>query len=319
MSPENPFCPDCWTPIAGDACGRCARRFLVRDGVLDRIGPDAREERAADVEAFYSVSPFPGYAPGDDAATLIDRSRRSPFLRALDDSIPPDARVLDAGCGTAQTAAFLALSASGRTVVGIDGCRVSLAHADEFRRRSGARNLQLCRADLFDLPVSPGRYEVVVSRGVVHHTPDPARAIECVASCVAPDGYLLLGFYETRGRAFHCARRALGRIVGRPIALLDPILRRRDLDDEKKRIWIDDQYRHPLEHILPLPWVQRTLKRLGFRWVRPVPPLSARTHLFDPTPEPGPFGRGLLRAGWLARGCVDPDAGLVLVVARRHS
>ena len=36
---------------------------------------------------------------------------------------------------------------------------------------------------------------------------------------------------------------------------LDPVLRRRDLDEEKKRTWIEDQYRHPLEHILAFPSV----------------------------------------------------------------
>ena len=40
------------------------------------------------VEAFYERRPFPGYAAGDDAHTLLDRSRASPFLVALDAAIP---------------------------------------------------------------------------------------------------------------------------------------------------------------------------------------------------------------------------------------
>ena len=38
---------------------------------------------AQEVEAFYDVRPFPGYAPGDTAGSLLDRSRRSAFLDAL--------------------------------------------------------------------------------------------------------------------------------------------------------------------------------------------------------------------------------------------
>ena len=173
------------------------------------------------------------------------------------------------------------------------------------------------RGDLFDLPVEARSFQVVHSRGVVHHTPDPDLAIEQVADCVAPGGFLILGWYETQGRAFHCARRRLGKWLGRPVRLLDPVLRRRDLDEEKKRIWIEDQYLHPLEHILGLPRVQRVLTRLGFSWVRSIPPVAAGSSLFDPTVEPSKAGIAQLRLSWMLRGLTDPDAGLVCLVTRR--
>ena len=105
--------------------------------------------------------------------------------------------------------------------------------------------------------------------------------------------------------------------VGVINALLDPILRRRDLDPEKQRIWIEDQYWHPLEHILPLPRVVRVLDSLGFEWVRTVPPTASGASMFDGTPRPGPIAMALLRLGWMLRGLRDPDAGLVCYVARR--
>jgi len=320
MPPDAPFCPRCFAAVsAGGACGGCGLEFARVGGVLDLIDRDAREARAAEVERFYSKSPFPGYAPDDTGPGLIDRCRAAPFLDALDRSIGPEERVLDCGCGTAQLASFLALAAPRRQVVGIDGCRESLVHADGFRSRAGIANLQLVRADLFDLPVEPESFRYVISRGVVHHTPDPDRAIAEVARRVAPGGYLVLGFYETRARLFHCARRALGKLVGRPIALLDPILRRRDLDPEKKRIWIDDQYHHPLEHILALPHVLAVLRELGFGWLRTIPPACDGETAFAATPEPGALGLAALRLGWALRGTTDPDAGLVAVVAQRQS
>lgn len=290
---------------------------MRRGGVLDGLAQHERETRAAEVEAFYSRSPFPGYASGETGASLLDRSRRSPFLVALDRAIAPDARVLDCGCGTAQLAAFLALSGPERTVVGVDGCRASLEHADQFRERARLLNLQLVRGDLFDLPIADETFECVISRGVVHHTPDPDRAIACVARTVAPGGVLLLGFYETMARAFHCTRRGIARIAGREFAALDPVLRRRDLEDEKKRIWIDDQYHHPLEKILPLPHVIGRLAELGFTYVRTVPPAPAGSEVFDAEPAPGGTGLFLRRLGWMVQGLNDPDAGLVFVVARR--
>ncbi len=313
-----PFCPRCFASLQGSPCPTCGLGFVQRGALLDVLGEKERERAAGDVEAFYTQSPFPGYAPGDDGALLIDRCRSAPFLVALDAALPLDARVLDVGCGTGQVPAFLALSGPDRRIVGVDGCRASLTLAEEFRSRARLENLQLVRADLFDLPIEAGSFPFVSSRGVVHHTPDPRRAVECVARCVAPGGTRLLGFYETRARAFHVARRALSRLLGSPSRALDPVLARRDLDEEKKRIWIEDQYRHPLEHILPLPSVIGWLRALGFRWVRSVPPAPAGESLFEAGAPPGPLELALLRFGWLLAGVRDPDAGLVCVVARRQ-
>jgi SAM-dependent methyltransferase len=315
------ICPRCLSSLGPEerACASCGLAFDRLGGILDVIGAKEREKGAARVEEFYTANPFPGYAPGDDGPTLIDRSRRSRFLTALDQAIPADALVADCGCGTGQLAAFLALSAPRRRVIGVDGCRESLSCADGFRDKARIENLQLVRGDLFDLPLGTRSFQVVISRGVVHHTPDPDRAIACVAERVAPGGILLLGFYETMGRALHCARRGLGKLAGRQIRFLDPVLRRSDLDEDKKRIWIADQYLHPLERILPLPHVVRVLERLGFRWVRSVPPATEGSILFEPTSEPSASGMFFLRLGWMLRGLGDPDAGLVFVVARRQA
>ena len=298
-------------------CARCSLAFERVGGILDTLGATPRTPEAAAVEAFYDVRPFPGYDAGDDGPTVIDRSRRSPFLVALDAAIASDATVVDCGCGTGQLAAFLALGGTRRRVIGIDMCLASLRCADQFRRRARIVNLQLMRADLLDLPLEERSYGVVLSRGVVHHTSAPERAIESVARLVAPGGTLLLGFYETAARLAHRARRVLGKALGRPLHVLDPVLRRRDLGEEKKRTWIADQYQHPLEHCLPLPHVVAVLERLGFRWVRTVPPACDRGDLFHALPKPSAAALRALRTRWLLRGANDQDAGLVFIVARR--
>jgi SAM-dependent methyltransferase len=312
-------CPRCFGELDAvqRACARCGLEFERVGGILDTIGVRERETRARDVESFYTANPFPGYAPGDDGPTLIDRSRRAPFLVSLDAAIAPEATVVDCGCGTGQLASFLALSGPRRRVIAVDGCRESLLNADWFRGQARIANLQLVRGDLFDLPLERGKFEVVISRGVVHHTPDPDRAIDCVAQLVAPGGILLLGFYETMGRFLHCSRRALGRVLGRQVRFLDPVLRRRDLDEDKKRIWIADQYLHPLEHILPMPHVVELLEARGFRWVRSVPPAVPGAGMFDSTPKPGAASMFAMRLGWMLRGLGDQDAGLVFVIAEK--
>lgn len=318
------------------ACPRCARALDAREDdtlACPSCGPLARRDgsiadflhesmpggRAGGVRAFYERNPFPGYAPGDDAAQIVDRGRRSPFLAALDASLAPDATVLDLGCGTAQVAAFLALSARGRTVVALDGCRASLRAADRFRTRERVDGLALVRADLFQPPLARGSFQLVLCRGVVHHTEDPCGAIRAVAARVAPGGHLVLGFYEPCARGLHVARQVLYKLGGRrAVAPFDPILRRHDLDPEKKRIWIEDQYRHPLEALLGCGRVTRFLEREGFAWVRSVPPAcEPGQDLLDPTPRPGRVAELVRGLAWLARGLGDEDAGLVCVVMRR--
>jgi SAM-dependent methyltransferase len=319
-----PHCRQVFDPAV--PCPDCGARVGRFGGVYDFLAESERDDASRAVEAFYDLRPFPGYAPGDDAATLIDRCRASPFLLELDRAIPPDARVLDCGCGTAQIPAFLALSSPHRRVIGVDACRASLRAADAFRARIGIPNLTLLRGDLFRLPLPAQGFDYVISRGVVHHTPDAHQAIRAVADRVAVDGYLVLGWYESMARLFHRLRQGLHLVRGRPVAVLDPVLRRRDLDPEKKRTWIEDQYLHPVEHLLPLPAVARTLERLGFEWVRSVPPepgeaerASGARGLF--TPEPRPSAAALLarRARWLLAGANDPDAGLVCLLVRRQA
>ncbi len=285
--------------------------------MLDFIAQEQRESAAARVEEFYRRHPFPGYQDSDDAAALIDRCRRAPFLAQLDASIAPDARVLDCGCGTGQLSAFLALAGPRREVVGLDGCTASLAEAERFRQRERVENWTLARGDLFALPLRERSFDVVVCRGVVHHTPDPERATLEVARRVAVGGLLLLGFYESVARIPHRLRRGLGRVLGRPLALLDPVLRRRDLDAHKKETWIADQYLHPLERMLGFPRMLELLEAQGFEWVRSVPPAESGA-LFERTARPSSARLGLRRLEWALRCMSDEDAGLVCLVVRRR-
>jgi SAM-dependent methyltransferase len=313
-------CPGCGAGfVPAEPCKKCGLRVRRHGSIYDVLADTVFTERALDVNRFYERRPFPGYGPGDGAHSLLDRSRASPFLVALDRAVPPGAAVLDCGSGTSQVAAFLALSASQRTVVAADGCRASLSAADAFRARAEIENLYLVRTDLFRLPLARRAFDVVICRGVVHHTPRPYDAIRAVSEHVKDGGYLLLGFYESAGRFVHRTRRSLGKLVGREIAWLDPVLRRRDLDDEKKLTWIEDQYRHPLERSMALPEVVAAIESNGFDWIRSVPPAPGEHELFTPTPRLNAFTSFARRSGWAASGFSDEDAGLVLVVARARA
>lgn len=298
-------------------CDGSAVRCSVDEGIFDLLAPrvDRIDPAAARVFEFYDQAPFPGYAPEETAATLVSRCRGAPFLDALDRAVGTDAVVLDAGCGTGQLAAMLALTGRNRTVIGLDGCRTSLREAARFRARTGIPNLHLVRADLLALPLRREKFDVVISRGVVHHTIDPWRAIDGLIDRVKPGGVLALGFYESVARFPHAVRRALFSRYPSALRRLDPLLRTARLSAEKERIWIADQYRHPLERLLPAPAVLRAIERRGLTWIRNVPPLEAGEGVFDRTPRPRSWIATRLQ--WLLRGFTDPDCGVVFLVLRR--
>lgn len=228
-------CPGCMGALGPDAdCPACDLVPAKAEGLIDFLGDGRRPVPHPEVNRFYEARPFPGYGSGDDASTLIDRCRASPFLAGLDAAIPNDATVLDAGCGTGQLAAFLALSGARRTVVGADACRGALDLAREFKARASIDNLNLLRGDLRSLPLAEEAFDVVNCRGVVHHNADWKGATRQVARHVAPGGYLVLGFYESIAPMPHRMRRGFGKAFQAPVRMLDPILRRGDIEEEKK-------------------------------------------------------------------------------------
>lgn len=92
--------------------------------------------------------------------------------------------VLDLGCGDgAYTLEFAALGV--RQVVGIDPASVAI---DAARSRSQAHNVdnvvKFEVGNIYELDeyLLPGRFDCIVIRGVLHHLPDPARALAGLAA-----------------------------------------------------------------------------------------------------------------------------------------
>jgi len=50
--------------------------------------------------------------------------------------------------------------------------------------------------DLLSIPLMPAQFDLVICRGVVHHTSDPSRAFRCAADQVRPHGILYAYIYE---------------------------------------------------------------------------------------------------------------------------
>src|SRR4029077_11004470 len=175
-----------------DGLDPAARRLwaLVREqvGSTPAAGQDQRPlqgvlaERRTKSQEFFSSS-----------AGQWDRLRDDLFgdrfhLAALAAFAEPDWTVGDLGCGTGQVSSALAPFV-GR-VVAVDASAAMLQAAK--KRLHGLDNVDLRRGELESLPIDDGRLDAATLMLVLHHVPDPGRALAEVARVLTPGGRLLI-------------------------------------------------------------------------------------------------------------------------------
>lgn len=122
-----------------------------------------------------------------------DRVREDLFgdrfhLAALAALASPDAVFGDLGCGTGQVSAALAPFVA--RVVGVDSSAAMLQAAR--RRLHGLTNVDLRRGDIEALPIDDARLDAATLMLVLHHLPEPARALADVARVLKPGGRVVL-------------------------------------------------------------------------------------------------------------------------------
>jgi len=297
------------------------RTYAVRAGIPDLSAPveAAPRDVTAAVKAFYEATPFPNYETGDTRDTLLAKARRSYFLRALDEQLPPDAVVLEAGCGTGQLTNFLALDPR-RRVFGGDLCRNSLRLAEDFRRRQGIDNAAFLQMNLFRPPFRPGSVDVLISNGVLHHTADARGGFEALLRVVKPGGLVLLGLYNRYARLPTLGRRWVFKRSG-ALHFLDRRLAGGRLDEAQRQAWFRDQYQHPHETRHSMDEVLRWFDDAGVAFLSSIPPADGRAftaaaRLFDLQPRGSGVRRLAVQLGMLARG--GADGGLFIMIGRKQ-
>ena len=193
-------CPACNGPLSlrqgasGDvlSCTACGKQFPVSPSLVS-FTSDLREQTAtASTFGFEWKAFWKGFFDKGDVFGLNFDDTARYFLSStgLNREDLPGLKILDAGTGSGRIPMSLRGSNSQVYAVDIhDGLHLV---ADRFKESNGAC---FFRADLFSLPFKDGFFDVAWSSGVIHHTPNPARAFASIARKVKPGGRIFVSVY----------------------------------------------------------------------------------------------------------------------------
>lgn len=101
--------------------------------------------------------------------------------------ITPGAVVVDVGTGTGFLAE--AVLDAGARVIGVDASEGML---DQVRRRLSGRAFEARAGDVEALPLADGEADAVLANMVLHHAPDPPRAIGEMTRVLKPGGTVVI-------------------------------------------------------------------------------------------------------------------------------
>ena len=102
--------------------------------------------------------------------------------------IDPTVTVGDLGCGTGQVSELIAPHVA--KVVAVDGSNDMVQAAR--KRLKGMHQVEVRRGDMEALPIDDGQLDVAMTALVLHHVPEPARALAEMHRVVKPGGRVLI-------------------------------------------------------------------------------------------------------------------------------
>lgn len=151
--------------------------YPVKDNVLCLI---AEAERGRDLgdDRFYEEKPFGirDWSDADEVEAGVEVEFKE--LAALTQK---DALTADIGCGSGRISNYLSIKGFSN-VLSLDYSYASVKMVEE-----NSRNLCVW-GNALELPLATNAFDLVITTGVIHHTPDPVRAFAESARVLKPGG-----------------------------------------------------------------------------------------------------------------------------------
>lgn len=178
--------------ISGLLACRCGREYKVIDGIPRFVKDDlylrsfSFEWKMHDKTQLDSFSRRP----------ISEKQMQSRLNHTLNLCDLRNKLVLDAGCGSGRFAEVAARY--GAEVVCVD---LSYAVESAYKNIGSLKNVHIIQADILNLPLKPGIFDLVYSYGVLHHTPDARAAFSAIAKLVKPAGVVSIFVYSSYNKA----------------------------------------------------------------------------------------------------------------------
>ena len=103
-------------------------------------------------------------------------------------------KILEVGCGAGRFSQVI-LDNSEADLYSLD---YSNAAEVNFRNNGENPKLNLFQASIYEMPFDNQQFDKVLCLGVLQHTPDFRKSVECLCNMVKPGGELVVDFYEKR-------------------------------------------------------------------------------------------------------------------------
>jgi SAM-dependent methyltransferase len=273
-------------------------RSKLESLLREQSATHGEDDTTDEVRAFYERWPFPRRDPEQEQGRLIWTPLD--FLTAIGercfdghDPLPPRSRILVAGCGTGDSAIWLAEQVRSREsqVVALDLSASSLDVTKARAEIRGLTNMRYEHASILDIPrLGLGRFDYVNCGGVLHHLDDPDAGLIALRQSLAPRGVMGLMVYGRYGRAgvdvvraildtlkvrarspleaVEVAARVLGSLpethLFKRMTDLGPNLDARDFLADPGAL--ADMFLHPQERSYTVPEIHAWLGKAGLSW-----------------------------------------------------
>jgi SAM-dependent methyltransferase len=129
--------------------------------------------------------------------------------REVAETLPIEADMLVAGCGTGRQAAYVASRYPDAAITAIDVSEASLDYARRQCATLGIANVRVIKLDLHDVAQLHQRFHAIHCGGVLHHLPDPERGFKILADVLRPGGVMHIMVYNRAQRLMITGARTL--------------------------------------------------------------------------------------------------------------
>lgn len=170
-----------------------------------RVSVNTASELQALTRAHYDSYPFDFLTPNDEK--VIAQMQPAPFRRFIESYCKMGSRIAEIGCGPGRGTIYLQRKSSSIVAVDLSNHSIQLA-------RQRAPDATFVQATNLQLPFDNDTFDILVSDGVIHHTPNAHASFIENTRILKPGGAMYLGVYN-RKRYYYYIYTYIGPVVRR--------------------------------------------------------------------------------------------------------